>query len=195
MALSGLAGLIRFKISEQEAMPSWQKIAVRNALNSASAPPEALRFQCRIAVDAQENFALIKLESGETLTLHHRSRPQFGKNRNGQAYLTVTMVYSGDGESYALRWVGNGVPLKMQQVAVKHDKGLAVKSVVVALHLEDAQVTPSWKATGNLPPDLRDLPTEYARRKARAEAGSSERPHPRGNCARLTDADLERMRH
>lgn len=174
-------------------MKPWERTAIKNALNSAAAPPESLRFQCRIAMDAKENLAIIKLKGGETLTLHPKSRPQFGKNRDGLAYLTATMVYSGDGGNYTLRWAGDGVPLKMQQVAVKHDKGLAVKPVTIALDLAFVQILPSWQANQHSAPYVAGQSNaSRVKAAARATAGAPKRVHATRRCARLTDADLTR---
>lgn len=192
MTLTDLTGSVRFKVAGQPAMPKWMQTALADALDKAEAPPESLRFQCRIATDARENFSLINLPNGETLTLHPKARPQFGKNRDGHAFLTATLIYSGDGLGYRFRWIGNDVPQKMQEVAVKHDKGLAVNPVVVGLDLSKAEITPSWKVNGYKGPDA-----EAQRSRARREAGKiGQRDHDgkakRGKrtCARLTDADL-----
>lgn len=191
MTLTKTSGIVRFNVAGQEALGKWAQTAIQNALDSADGPPESLRFQCRIATDARENFKIINLPDGETLTLHPKANPQFGKNRDGHAFLTTTMIYSGDGLGYRLRWIGNDVPLKMQEVAVKHDKGLAVKPTVIGLDLSKAEITPSWKVNGYKGPDA-----EAQRSRARREAGKigprNDGKAKRGKrtCARLTDADL-----
>ena len=190
MTLTNLTGTVKFKVDGQSALPRWMQTALRDALDNAAAPPESLRFQCRIATDAKRNFEKIDLANGETLSLHPRSNPQFGKNRDGHAYLTASFTYSGDGMAYTIRWVGDAVPQKMQEVAVKHDKGLSVKPTVVALDLAQASITPSWKANGHAAPGLTNV--SRTREKA-AEDGRRQRAKAtRGkrNCARLTDADL-----
>lgn len=178
-------GRVRFKIAGQEALSKWAQEAIRNALESADAPPESLRFQCRIATDARENFKTIELDGGETLTLSPKGNPQFGKNRDGHPYLTVTLVYSGDGLSYRFRWLGDAVPSKMQQVAVKHDKGQSVRATTVGLDLARAEVTPSWKVNGKTsPPTARDWAQE---RQRKGSSGIKRSPR---RCGRITDADV-----
>lgn len=187
--LENLAGIVRFKVEGQRALPKWQRNALVAAMGSLDSPPEALRFQCRIAQDAQKNLAFVELENGESLTLHSKARPQFGKDHTGQAYLTATMTYSKDGESYTLRWVGDKVPPKMKEVAVKHDKGEAVSATTIGLNLADAQVMPIWKAQKRSAAVKRDHKAENARRSEIREAGEKRTRGPR-SCARITDADL-----
>lgn len=191
MTLETIGGIVRFKVEGQRALPKWQRTALADAMGKLAAPPESLRFQCRIATDAQKNLALITLRDGETLTLHHSSRPQFGKDRNGLAYLTVTMTYSGDGENYTLRWIGDAVPPKMKEVAVMHDKGEAVSPTTIGLDLGAAVVVPAWKSEHKKGPSssTRDHKAELVRRKELREAGTDRSRSPR-SCARLTDADL-----
>lgn len=192
MTLTKLTGFIPFKVAGQEALTKWAQKAISAALDSVDSPPESLRFQCRIATDARENFSLITLPNGETLTLHPKARPQFGKNRDGHAFLTATMIYSGDGLGYRLRWIGNDVPQKMQEVAVKHDKGLAVKPAVVGLDLSKAEITPSWKAHGYEGPKSEALRSQARREAGKLGSWDGDRKAKRGKrtCARLTDADI-----
>lgn len=182
MTLTSLTGKIHFKVDGQEALTKWARAALADAMERNDSPPESLRFQCRIATDAQKNLAIIKLKDGETLTLHPKSRPQFGKNIKGQAYLTATMTYSGDGENYTIKWLGDAVPREMQEVAVKHDKGLKVARTTIDLDLADAQVLPSWQAHGN--------PKQRDHKKANLSRSDQSRKRSPRTCGRLTDADL-----
>lgn len=181
-----LTGTVGFKVAGQEALPKWMQTALKDALDSADAPPESLRFQCRIATDAKQNFENINLDNGETLSLHPRSNPQFGRNRSGHAYLTASFTYSGDGQAYTLRWLGDAIPKRMQEIAVKHDKGLSVKPTTIALDLAQASVTPSWKANGHAGPGL----TNVSRDKGGDTKPRVKVTRGKRNCARLTDADL-----
>lgn len=193
MSLTELDGIIRFKVAGQAAVPRWQQTMMREALEKLDSPPEALRFQCRIATDAVENLKRVELANGETLTLHHQARPQFGKNRSGHAYLTATMTYSGDGENYTLRWVGDAVPSKMQEIAVQHDQGRAVKPVTVALDLSKAQITPAWKAHSwqqGPSKSVRSYAKEKERAEARRAAGKPKRTRAKRNACRITSEDL-----
>ena len=192
MTLTALAGKIPFKVNGQVAIPKWMQTALADALDKAKAPPESLRFQCRIATDAQNNFASVKLSDGETLSLHPLSHPQFGKNHSGEAFLTAAMTYSGDGQTYTFRWLGDGVPVAMQQIAVKHDMGKAVKATTVDLDLGAAHITPSYRANGHAgAPGTRDHKSEAARRLELASAGVVRKSRSKRNCARLTIADVE----
>lgn len=191
MTLPNLTGTIKFKVEGQQAQPKWMQTALKDALDKADAPPESLRFQCRIATDARKNFEQINLPNGETLTLRRSSNPQFGKNRDGHAYLTVTMTYSGDGLGYRLRWTGDSVPKRMQEIAVRHDRGNAVKPATIGLDLSAAEVTPSWRVAGHKRPALPgDWAKAQAAAKARIAAGQPKQTRSKRNCARLTDADI-----
>lgn len=191
MTLEALAGRIRFQVQGQTALPKWQQTALRDALARNDSPPEELRFQCRMATDARDNFALITPDNGETLRLHYKAQPQFGKNREGLAYLTVTMVYSGDGQSYCLKWVGDAVPRKMQEIAVKHDQGLSVRPCTIALDLAAAEIKPSYKQNGHpAPPSARDFNKEAEAARIRKEQGKPKITRAKRTCARLTQADL-----
>jgi hypothetical protein len=114
-----------------------------NALSSGQGAPNDLRFQCRIAQDARENFESIPIPGGGTLSIHQKSKPQFGRDRNGMVYLTVVLLDARDGLYYQVLWLGYAVPRKMQEVAVKHDEGKRVAATRVALRWQDAEITPS----------------------------------------------------
>lgn len=141
--IQNLTGTIRFSIKGQEARPAWERKMLASALNNGQGAPNDLRFQCRIAQDARENFAEVAIPGGGTLSIHPKSKPQFGRDRNGKAYLTVVLVDSRDGQSYKVRWLGDAVPRKMQEVAVKHDEGKRVGATRVGLRWQDAEITPS----------------------------------------------------
>lgn len=141
--ITNLKGTVRFHIKGQEARPAWERKMLASALNNGQGAPNDLRFQCRIAQDARENFASIPIPGGGTLSIHPKSKPQFGRDRHGEAYLTVVLVDSRDGESYKVRWRGDAVPRKMQEVAVKHDEGKRVAATRVILRWDAAEITPS----------------------------------------------------
>ena len=185
-------GQVRFKIAGQEALSKWAQEAIRNALESADAPPESLRFQCRIATDARNVFSRIELDDGTELTLHPKAQPQFGKNHEGHPYLTVTLAHSKDGETYRFRWIGGAVPKKMQEVAVQHDMGKSVRAVTVGLSLADAEVTPTHKVAGAPHRSARDLKAEYAKRKDAkgVKGGVSGITRGKRHCGRIVEGDL-----
>lgn len=182
---------IRFRIKGQEALPKWQREAIRKGMESQDGPPEALRFQCRIAMDAREVFEKVELSDGSTLTFNDKKvRPQFGKNRDGQAYLTVTLTHSATGESYRVKWIGDAVPVAMQRTAVAHDKGLKVGAKVVLLDMAKAQITPAHVAQGNPHRSERDFAAERKRRADLRKAGVTVSARAPRHCARITDNDL-----
>lgn len=191
MTLTALTGQIPFKVNGQTAIPKWMQTALADALDKADSPPESLRFQCRIATDAQKNFALVKLNNGETLSLHPNSHPQFGKNHLGQPFLTAAMTYSEDGDTYTFRWVGSAVPTAMQEIAVKHDQGKAVKATTVPLDLASAKITSTWRSNGHsTPPSTRDYAKEEARTREIAAGKSVPTTRAKRSCARLTIDDV-----
>ena len=190
--IPNLVGTIPFRVHGQKALSKFQQEVNARFIAMGGEMPESLRFQCRIATDARENFARIDLPDGETLTLHPKAAPQFGKNRDGHAFLTVTLKYSGDGRGYRFRWIGQNVPRKMQEVAVKHDQGKYVAATTVPLDLAAADVTPSVivGGYGNAPSRAPEKVREYDRaRRARKAAGVPAKRGPR-SCARLTADDL-----
>lgn len=135
-------GIVRFRIKGQEARAPWERKLLAAAISNGDGAPNDLRFQCRIAQDARDNFADIEVPGGK-LSIHPRSKPQFGRDRHGRAYLTVVLVDSRDGESYKYRWYDDAVPRKMQEVAVKHDEGRRVSPTTVGLRWDDAEITVS----------------------------------------------------
>jgi hypothetical protein len=183
-------GIVKFKVKGQERLGKWQREAIRRGLDSPTGPPESLRFQCRIATDARENFERVELPDGSALTLHPRSNPQFGKNRDGLAYLTVTLTHDATGESFRVKWVGDAVPLAMQRVAVAHDEGRQVAPKTIGLNLAKAQFTPVHEANGIAHRSDRDFASEEARKAELRASGVEPRRRSRRQCARLTDADL-----
>ena len=184
-------GKVQFMIEGQDALPRWQQQAIQNGLTSEAGPPESLRHTCRIAQDARKNFAHIETKEGETFSFHPKGSSQFGKNRKGQAYLTVTLLHEGSGESYKVQWIGEAVPKRMQRVAVQHDEGKSVKPTTVLLDLAKAVFTPAHKAKGMTHPKNRDNKAEQERRRELREAGEAPvRRRGRRTCARLVRSDL-----
>lgn len=182
---------IRFRIKGQEALPKWTRQAIQRQMSSPDGPPESLRFQCRIAQDANEMFERVELADGSTLSLNNKKvRPQFGKNRDGLPYLTVTLTHSTTGDSYRVKWVGDAVPEAMQRTAVMHDKGLKVAPKTVLLDMAKAQVTPAHVVQGKPHRSERDNAAEVARRRQLRAAGVEPKKRKPRHCARITDADL-----
>lgn len=184
--ITKFSGKIRFRIQGQEAQPKWVQDAIKRGLNSPDGPPESLRFQCRIATDCHDNFRDVKLDNGTTLTLHPKAKPQFGRNRDGHAYLTVTLTHIETGESYRFRWLGKNVPLAMQQTAVKHDEGKRVGAKTVVLDVDRAEITPIHQVYGHPHRSQRDTRAE----RLSAAKSATKISRGRRHCARLTAADL-----
>lgn len=184
---------IRFKVQGQQALPKWQRDAIKRGLESEAGPPESLRFQCRIATDAIENLQDVELSDGSRLKLHHKARPQFGKNRDGLPYLTATLVHDVTGDSFRVQWVGEAVPIAMQRTAVAHDEGRKVPRRVIALDLSEATITPSHRTRhgSRVHRKDRDPKAEKARRRElRAQGIAPRRRRSRRTCGRLTADDV-----
>lgn len=182
---------VRFKIKGQSALAKWQQEAIKRGLDSPTGPPEALRFNCRIAQDAKENFAEVPLGNGSYLFLDPRGvQPQFGKNVHGEAYLTVTLKHSDSGESFRVQWIGEAVPEAMKTTAVMHDEGRKVGAKTVLLELDKARITPVHQVSGNKDKSKRDIAAEQARRAALRAAGVPKQKRSKRTCERLTSADL-----
>lgn len=171
--IASMKGTVRFSIKGQEARPSWERKALANAISNGQGAPNDLRFQCRIAQDARENFAEIPVPGG-TLSIHQKSKPQFGRTRDGKPYLTVTLVDSRDGESYKVRWIGDAVPRKMQEVAIKHDEGRRVGAARVALRWQDAEITLSDKTDHRARHDV--APSGEMRVRSNGKTGGPKKP-------------------
>ena len=182
MSTKEFEGIINFSVDGQPEVSKGVQ-AILKAQIEAGAPPEELRFQGRFAQDARVNFKRVPLAGGESLSLHPKSFPQFGKTSRGHAYLTATMIYSGDGEAYTFRWVGNAVPKEMLKVAVKHDLGKAVGATSIPLDLSKAEVTPAAKANNNQ--SRKTYATKYYANRDR----SKEPKRPR-TCRRVVSMDL-----
>ncbi len=141
--ITNMTGVLRFNIKGREARLPWERKALKKAIVDGGGAPNDLRFQCQVARDAREVFKTIEIPGGGTLSIHQKAKPQFGRDGKGLPYLTVTLVDSRDGQSYKVRWSGEAVPRKMQELAVKHDEGRKVSATRVALRWEDAEITPS----------------------------------------------------
>lgn len=188
-----LTGILNVRVEGQKALSTFQQEMNKRFIAMGGEMPESLRYQCRIASDANAAFERVDLPDGEVLTLHPKAKSQFGKNRDGLAFLTVTVTYSGDGKAYRLRWIGQNVPKKMQSIAVKHDEGKYVASTTVPLDLGAAEVTVSKNGhgRGRTPAHARAYEDRFEkmygapRHVVRAEKKRTER-----HCGRLTAADL-----
>lgn len=191
MTTPTFAGKLRFPIKGQAALPKWQRDAIKRGMESLEGPPESLRFKCRIAEDARANFADVRLADGTHLYWNPRQRggePQFYKDHKGLPHLTITLT-DDDGQSYSVQWVGDAVPLAMQETAVKHDMGLQVGHRVVSLDWAQASVTPVARKAP-VRREGRNYRAEEASRKAQREAGVAPKTRARRVCERLTAADL-----
>ena len=191
--IPNMLGTIDFRVEGQPAIPKWQQTAIADALKRNDSPPKALRFQCRIATDARVMFEKVRLVDGETLTLHRKAKPQFGKDRSGNAFLTTTLVYSGDGKAYSVKWVGSAVPDRMQSVAVKHDLGKAVRPAVIPLDLADATVVPAHIANGyaTTQTNPREVQARADRKYQAKRKANGGKPVTKYTFGRLTADDLD----
>ena len=183
-------GKINFKVIGQPAEAPWKQKLLRKALNEDA--PNELRFQCRIATDARVNFKHVELPDGESFSLSPKGGPQFGKNVDGHAFLTVTVVRESDGQSYRLRWIGDNVPARMKRVAVAHDEGKKVAAASIPLDFSRAEVTPVLQLKGYKDRTARNYAAENAARgdKRFVEGGKTGKTRPK-RCSRLRAADLE----
>src|SRR5690606_676826 len=128
-------------VKGQEQRPKWEQAVFQKALAEGVAE-NGLRFQCRIAQDANEAFKSIEI-GGETWVVNERLKAQCGRNQKGLPYLTVGIVNAQDPERrYRLTWEGDGIPAKMVEVAVKHDSGKKVAATRIDLKLQDAVIAP-----------------------------------------------------
>lgn len=58
-------GKVRFAVSEEKARPKWEQAILAKALDGGDYAPNALRFQCKIAKDANNTFELSGVRGGD----------------------------------------------------------------------------------------------------------------------------------
>lgn len=185
------SGIVKFRVEGQKALPPFQQEINRRFIAMDGEMPNALRYQCRIATDARKAFESVPLADGETLTLHHRVMPQFGwENDRGRAFLTATMVYSGDGKTYRVKWIGSKVPGKMLDVAVRHDEGKFVAATTIMLDLADAEVS-AVRARVRDRAKSREHEQAYERRHQEATGENRNATRRKYSCGRATRAKID----
>lgn len=142
MSNNRFGGMAKIRIKGQEAEPKWKQRLIQKALQDGTGASKELRYQCRVAQDVNAAFSEgLLLPDGTRIVPRKDSPAHFGRNADGQPYLTIGVTWDLDGADYKLTWVGERVPLKMKEVAVKHDEGKKVGATTVALRLEDAIAT------------------------------------------------------
>ena len=184
-----ISGTVDFAVKGQAQLPKWQREAIANGLKSEYGPPESLRFNCRMAEDARENFKEIIDDQERVWTLHPNGNPQFGRNVRGEPYLTVTLQDEA-GDGYKFRWAGDAVPKRMAELAVRHDEGREVAPSTIRLSLARAEVAPSHQSAKVPYRKDRDNSAEWKRRKALRESGEAPRKRAPRKCGRITRDDL-----
>lgn len=172
-------GTVPFKIKGQEAKPKWERDILQKVLQDGFGASNQLRFVCRIATDANENFSRVELSDGRVFTLNPKGKAQFGRNSSGRAFLTVGVIEESTGERYRLHWEGDNVPRKMQEVAVKHDEGRTVRPTTVRLNMAHAKV---WKLGKK---------SDTRKRHDVARTGQPYPRKPQRTHSRLCSADLQ----
>lgn len=177
-------GQIKFHVTGQDALPKWQQGVLRNALANGEGGSQALRKGCRIAQDAEREFDGIEL-GGETFDVNPKAGAQFGRDSRGAAFLTVSLIRRRDDRRFMVRFEGDGVPRKMQEVAVKHDEGRRVAPTVVALDLGAAVFRDMGPGARVVQP-TKEQKRASAERRARGEGSPANRP----TYGRLCAADL-----
>lgn len=175
-----LKGVVPFKIKGQAAKPKWEQDMLRKMLSDGEGASNQLRFVCRIATDANQNFRRVSIRR-RVFVLNPKAKAQFGRNANGYAFLTVGLIDEKTGDRYRLHWEGDNVPRKMQEVAVRHDEGKSVRPTTVKLDLEHAKV---WRLNA----DTRE------RHDVDPQGAPHRRPPVKRVHSRLCSADLLKAR-
>jgi hypothetical protein len=171
MTTTELKGRVVVAVQGQTAQPAWMQNLLKKALDNGVGADQELRFTCRIAQDAKAAFARITTADGSDWVLNPKAAPQFGRNRHGNAYLTLGLIHEATGGRVRITWEGEGVPPKMKEVAVKHDEGRRVGATRIALNLEDAEVTELLERTEG----DRNRARRYEAKSARHVAGTTRR--------------------
>lgn len=149
-------GIVKVPVDAQERRPAWEQRALQAALMGGEGALKQLRYVCRIAQDANRAFKSLRLVDGSTFFLDSGNKAQFGRNHAGLAFLTLGLIEGETGEKYRLKWEGDAVPLKMQEIAVQHDEGRAVRACTLALDVARATVTHKGTRTGQPSGSYRD---------------------------------------
>lgn len=137
-----LSGTVDIRVDGVEALPDWQQAALKAAMDTGMMAPQKLRFACAIARAANETFETLHVNDAR-FVLNPAAKAQFGRNAENKAYLTVGVIDTDNRERYRLHWEGpTAIPRQMVEVAVRHDEGQRVPTVVIPIRLEDANI---WK--------------------------------------------------
>jgi hypothetical protein len=134
-------GFFRLSVRGQVGLPKQQQKLLQKALDEGKGADNELRFQCRIAQDVNAAFERLDLGDGTYFTIHEKSKAQFGRDRNGEAYLTVVAYWSKNNTSYRIKWTGDAVPRRAKVIAVAHDEGRKVAPERVAFRWSAASIT------------------------------------------------------
>lgn len=143
-------GFFRLSVRGQVGLPKQQQKLLQRALDNGTGADNELRYQCRIAQDVNAAFERLELDDGTYFTLHEKSKAQFGRDRNGEAYLTVVAYWSENNTAYRIKWTGDAVPRRAKVIAVAHDEGRKVAPERVAFRWALASIT---KVRHDLAPD------------------------------------------
>lgn len=152
------AGTVKVPVSATAARPEWERKLLLAALANGEGASKQLRYVCRIAMDANEAFARIMVRKGDRAIeyrLDPQTKAQFGRNKRDLPFLTLGLVNQETGDKYQLNWEGDNVPLKMQELAVRHDEGVAVRACTISLDLQKARVTLKGTRAPQPPPSQR----------------------------------------
>lgn len=131
---------LKVHVQGQNPMTAGQRQLLKNAFKDGVDLPTSLRFTCRIAEDVKLTIGDGIEFDGQVYKLNPAATPQFGKNKDGHAFLSFSLNRESDGKFFGFSWVGDAVPYKMKQVAVKHDLGEPVRACSIKLSFADAKV-------------------------------------------------------
>jgi hypothetical protein len=125
-------------------LESLSKAQLKQARKAAAAVADlgqSQRFQCHMADAANMSIqdGLLS-DNGDCLWMPNpKVRAQFGKNDDGEPYLTFGLVDL-DGRRITLTWAGIRIPRRMLKIAVAHDDLKAVRGANIRLALSAATV-------------------------------------------------------
>lgn len=183
--------VIDIRVKGQGAKPAWEQKMLAKALEGGvnnSEGAQSLRKTCRIAEDMNAALADGIVVGDRLYGLNPRNKSQFGRNREGDPFLTTGVVDAETGQRLTLTWSGVNVPLRMVEAAVKHDAGKRIGERVVPLDFGMAVVHETGNKDGN------GRAKRDGRRNHDTDKNGKPYPRkPRPNHNRLCATDIKRL--
>lgn len=134
-------GGLRIDIAGQALSKAHQAIIQKALATGMQQDERVVRYSCRIAQDANAAIAAGIVDNQGGLWMPNpNARAQFGKAHDGEPFLSFGVLNESTGKRRSIRFVGDSVPTKMMEVAVRHDEGRDVRPTSITLNMSNALV-------------------------------------------------------